>query len=86
MVQDLVKLLEYRFNNMAHGDEKQYILNLLQLYYPILQNQMKLKTEIKQSKMNLYNLESDCMHRTLTKEKNNRYIYKCIDCGKPIFK
>lgn len=82
----LVNMLEYRFYNVAFGDEKGYILELLQLYYPIIMRSMSTKQEIRQSKMNLYSLESDCMHNELIKDTNTRYLYKCAKCGKTIFK
>ena len=85
-MQKLINLLEERFYNVAYGDEKQYILSLLSLYYPIMQQQIKIKTELKQSKMNFYKLEKECMHNEPTKDKHSRYIYKCAKCNKVILK
>ena len=85
-MKQLIELLEERYYNVAFGDEKQYILNLLSLYYPIMQSQINVKTELKQSKINYYKLESDCMHNELKKDKNSTYIYKCAKCNKTIFK
>jgi len=75
-MQTLIKLLENRFRNMAYGDEKAIILELLSLYYPIAQNELKKTSEIRESKMNFYYLDTDCMHHVLVKVTNSTNLFK----------
>jgi hypothetical protein len=84
----LVTLLEYRFKNLAYAEEKECILKLLTLYYPIMQRNMNRTVEIRESKMNFYDLTKECMHTELTKDKNSKFIYKCKnkECNKVIIK
>jgi hypothetical protein len=84
-LRELVYMLEYRFKHIAQGTEKFHILNLLKIYYPILQTEMTRTIEIRESKAQLKELESVCLHLDTTKEPNMTYVYKCDDCGKTIY-
>ena len=85
-LRNLASELELRFRHVAEGHEKFYILNLLKIYYPILQKGMITTIEVRQSKMNLKELESECLHLETTRKACSQTIFICDSCGKTIYK
>ena len=79
-------MLEYRFKHVAQSDEKKQLLDLLRIYYNMIQNKMILISEIRQSKMNFKELEKDCLHLITKRKTCSKYIFECLDCGKTIVK
>lgn len=86
-VSNLVYMLEHRFKHVARTEEKEIILSLLELYYPIMQGGMNSPIEIKKSKMDLEVLQKSCLHKSITRkyEKHSKHVYICKDCGHTIY-
>ena len=79
-------MLEYRFRYIAQADEKKQLLELLRIYYNMIQSKMILSSEIWQSKLNFKKLEEDCFHINTKRKDYARFIHVCLDCGKTIYK